>query len=263
MKFKKGRIDIECTDIKKISKILETYFEKNAIIDVTNLNDGNEIIKLIEEVNIPIFFASSNKFINDYIKNNSLFVLKTLINNENIDTILNYQQSEIILDLENLSNKSIDKLIKLKNINIEKYYSENPLANIFININENGIFVKNKSEDFIDKCNNINKNNMTGAVKCYNCEAYGICNIMPYEFHISETEKTISPIFQDDSRCYKLQDLSNFGDTKMLTAAQLEGILSGISNSHTELSSTLGNNNVLLYDLTEALLKLIGDNNGK
>lgn len=251
MKFRKLRVTNYSTTVEDLAKRLEESIIANGVVDITRMS-CDDASKLIDMVKTPIKFVSSDSNQVTEIENKTIFKINTLINKNNINDILKFIRNDVVIDFNSLDVQQIRTISRVRDLNIERYYSQNPLMNIFLNIGDY-IYLDDKDENFILKCILMDKNQMVGSVKCKNCEAYGICDITPKDFHISPTDTSISVSFQNDERCYELQNLVNFGENKVLSSNQLKVIVQSLDSTLTDFKNALGSNNVFLLELSNVL----------
>lgn len=253
MKLRRVRIGENQNDLSSLMKLLEDNVMRNGIIDITNL-DNSMATELIDKSEIPWTFVSSNADQIKYIKDETPFSITALINHDNFKDMILIPQQTSIIEFNTLTEEELRIVADIKTISVERYYSDNPLINVFVNLTvENGFTIEGRSEHFVKECENTYKNAMVGAVKCRNCEAFGICDMIPGEYHTSEDKKEVSVFFSDDLRCYGLQNLVNFGDNKVLSSGQLKVILSALDTPLSSLREQLGQNSLFTLELSKQL----------
>lgn len=259
MMFRKARFIKESDPIKVefVVNFINNNIIDNGVVDLTNV-DYKDVVSILSIVEKPVSYCSSDLDMVNYVRENSIYKIRTLINDKNIKDILDKSINLINgveIDIENLSNDGIDTLIKL-NVDVKKYYSTNIIDSIFVNVTDKRVYVGDNDDKWLEKISKVNKNSITGSVKCSDCPAYGICTMYPRSVKFGK-EYNIGRIIDNDIRCYKLQELADRNKNKVVEFGVMKNVLKDTSEDLESLRKSIENNNMLLFEITNALEEYI------
>lgn len=226
---------------------------ENGIIDLSIWKDDNEIKRILEDVTIAAIFCHSDINIVNQVNSNSIYKIRHLINNDNFDDVIGdihlrgYELlDDYVIDLESLDDRALMILQRIKDVKLNKYYSTRVWDNVFIDFNN-----YEKVLTTLKVLEYVNRNNCYGTVKCNECEAYGICNILP------KATGSVRNIIANQERCKLLIELATPISERYMSAEAFSQIMSAVSKDVNILGGEMANNNVMINGLTSALLKVL------